>query len=517
VNRNRCVVIPAAIGLRAALFALALSPLSAFGQDTSDVGSKVSSQSGPPDGSVLTYHGDTRRSGHYVVPALSREKAGSLQLDRSFEARVAGAAYAQPLYWRLPGANTGTLFLATEDDVVQAFDATTGKELWRRGVGHPVRGSSLPCGNINPLGITGTPVIDPATQAIYFDAAVERASGPRHEVFALSTKDGSVLPGWPVDVADALKKSGRHFDPVVQNQRAALTIVDGRLYVAFGGHFGDCGGYHGWVIGMSLRDPGQLVSFETRARGGGIWSPGGASVVEGSIYFATGNTFGAASWSDGEAVLRVGADLSRSQDKRDYFAPADWKTLDARDADLGGSNPIPLDVPGAGRADQALILALGKDGKAYLLDRNNLGGIDGQLAVETISPSRIITSPATYRIGNDIFVALGAQGGHCPQHRGGDLVALKITAGHPPVINTAWCGALNGRGSPIVTTDAQSNPIVWMLGAEGDDRLHAFRGDTGEPIFVSEPLGGLRHFQTLIATPDGIYAGADGRIYAFRF
>ncbi|WP_165405587.1 PQQ-binding-like beta-propeller repeat protein [Bradyrhizobium genosp. SA-3] len=259
------------------LFALALSPLSALAQD----------------GSVLTYHGDNSRSGQYVVPALSWDKARSVQLDRTFNARVAGSMYAQPLYWRPPGANAGMLFVGTEDDVVQALDATTGKELWRRVVGRPVRRSSLPCGNIDPLGITGTPVIDPATQAIYFDAAVERGNGPRHEVFALSTKDGSVLPGWPIDVADLLQKAGRHFDPSVHNQRAALTLLDDTVYVAFSGHFGDCGNYHGWVVGLSLREPGKHVSFETRGRGGGIWAPGGLSVSEHDIYFATGNTLGA--------------------------------------------------------------------------------------------------------------------------------------------------------------------------------------------------------------------------------
>jgi hypothetical protein len=69
----------------------------------------------------------------------------------------------------------------------------------------------------------------------------------------------------------------------------------------------------------------------------------------------------------------------------------------------------------------------------------------------------------------------------------------------------------------VTTTDGRSNPIVWALGAEGDNRLYAFRGDTGQPIFVSEPLSGLRHLQSLIATHDRLYVGADGRIYAFGF
>jgi hypothetical protein len=112
----------------AGLFALTLSPLSVLAQD----------------GSVLTYHSDNSRSGHYVVPALSLEKARMLQLDRAFNARVAGSIYAQPLYWRPSGANTGILFVATENDVVYALDATTGNELWKRTVGRPVQASSLP-------------------------------------------------------------------------------------------------------------------------------------------------------------------------------------------------------------------------------------------------------------------------------------------------------------------------------------------------------------------------------------
>jgi PQQ enzyme repeat len=502
MNIRRVFSVAARVAVVAGLLAAAISPLAAIAQDDS----------------VPTYHHDNSRSGHYIVPALSWEKARSLQVDRSFDPRVAGAMYAQPLYWHPPGASSGTLFAATEDDVVQAFDATTGNELWRREVGRPVRASSLPCGNINPLGITGTPVIDPTAQAIYFDAVVERANGPRHELFALSMKNGSVLPGWPIDVADALQRSGRHFDPSVQNQRAALTLLDDTLYVAFGGHFGDCGNYHGWVLGISVRDPDRLVSFETRARGGGIWAPGGLSVAAHDLYFATGNTFGASTWSDGEAVFRARTDLHRSDKKADYFAPSDWKALDGRDGDLGGSNPVAFEVAGAD-GGRALVLALGKDGKAYLLDRNNLGGIGGQLAAETVSESRIITSPAAYRVGDDVFVAFQAPGAHCPQPgRGHDLTVLRITAGPTPAMSTAWCGALHGRGSPIATTtDGHSNPIVWMLGAEGDDRLHAFRGDTGEPIFVSEPLSGVRRFQSLIATQDRLYIGADSRIYAFKF
>jgi outer membrane protein assembly factor BamB len=464
---------------------------------------------------VLTHHNDAARSGHFVVPGLTWEKARALRPDTRFAAQVAGHLYAQPLVWRAPGSNA-MLITASEDDVAQAFDAHTGNELWRRAVGTPVPRSALPCGNIAPLGITGTPVIDPAREAIYLDAIVQDANGARHRIFGLALKDGAILPGFPLDVADALRASGKSFVPRDQNQRAALTIVEGTLYVAFGGHFGDCGDYRGWVVGVPLREPGKITSWSTRARGGGIWAPGGISAVGRELFFATGNTFGASTFGDGEAVIRLAPDLHRSGDKRDFFAPSDWRALDDRDADLGGSNPVPLDVPGAG-GTQALVLALGKDRKAYLLDRANLGGIGGQLADATVSQSLILTAPAVYPAGEGLFVAFQAPGAQCP-NRGDGLTVLQIKAGSPPAMTTAWCGAVRGRGSAMVTTtDGRSNPIVWIPGAEGDNRLHGFKGDTGDELFASEPLAGLRRFQTLIATEDRLYLGADGRVYAFVF
>jgi hypothetical protein len=334
----------------------------------------------------------------------------------------------------------------------------------------------------------------------------------------LSLKDGAILPGWPIDVADVLSANGRTFEPRVQNQRGALAILDGGLYVPFSGHLGDCGNYHGWVVGISLRDPHDAVSWQTRARGGGIWAQGGVTVVGRDLFFATGNTFGAREWSDGEAVLRVGPDLRRSEDKRNFFTPSDWHELDQLDADLGGSNPVPLDVPGANGA-QELMLALGKDRKAYLLDRGNLGGIGGQLASATVARVRIITAPTVYPVGDSTFVAFESPGTQCPNAQSDDgLTVLRIAGESPPTMTTAWCGAVRGRGSAMVTTtDGKANPIVWIPGAEGDNRLHGFKGDTGEKLFTSEPLAGLRHFQTLIATQDRLYVGADGRVYAFSF
>ena len=472
--------------------------------------------------SVLTYHGSADRSGNFIVPTLTWERARNTHLEQSFHPTISGHLYAQPLYWRGPRPAAGQLVVATEDNNVYAIDAGSGDEIWVRSLGRPAPLSTLPCGNIDPLGITGTPVIDEATEAIYVDAMVADAAGPHHRVFALSLKDGSPLPGWPVDVAETLAAHGQRFEPRYQNQRGALSILAGRVYVPYGGHYGDCGDYRGWVVGIGLRDPRDIVSWSTRGQGGGIWAPGGIASDGGSLFVATGNTIDVSTWSDGEAVFRLASDLRRRDRPEDFFAPADWHALDTRDADLGGTNPLPLDVPSAG-GRRAFVLALGKDARAYLLDRNRLGGMGGSLASEVVATRPIRTAPATYPAGEGVYVAFQGPGARCPgSRRPGALTVLKIRAGSPPTLVTGWCGALRGEGSPIITTtDGRENPIVWILGAEGDDRLHGYRGDTGEPLFdgggPEEAMTGLRHFQDLLATGDRLYVGADGRLYAFAF
>ena len=129
------------------------------------------------DGSVLTYHGHADRSGNFVVPNLTWNRARSLRLDERFQAGISGHLYSQPLYWRPPGSDRSQLLVATENNSVYALDATTGQEIWQRSLGKPVPLSSLECGNIDPLGVTGTPVIDESTNAVFLDAAVAGPAG----------------------------------------------------------------------------------------------------------------------------------------------------------------------------------------------------------------------------------------------------------------------------------------------------------------------------------------------------
>jgi len=473
--------------------------------------------------SVLTFHNDAMRSGLYVMPRLTWERGAKMHLDADFDGRIDGHIYAQPLFWHFRQTSRKLVIVPTEENVVYALDARNGKVAWKKSLGAPVPRSTLPCGDISPLGITGTPAIDAIKDAIYLDAMVlaPDGSGAQHLIFGLSVTDGTVMPGFPVNVTEALRARGLAFVPRFQNQRGALLIAENKLYVPYGGHFGDCGPYHGWVVSIDLNDPRAVSAWSTRGLGGGIWAPGGVAYDGRSLFVATGNTKDAAEWADGEAIIRLGLDLKASQDPRDFFAPADWKSLDGADADLGGVSALPLDVRDPD-GTTALLLAIGKDGKAYLLDRTNLGGIGGARDVERVARNSPRTAPAVLPTQNGSYVAFEGPGASCPNGvSNGGLTVLKVDAHPAPKVSIAWCGAIYGRGAPIVTTDDDnSSPIVWMVGAEGDDRLHGFRADTGAPVFAGggsgDAMTGLRHFVTILASDDRLFVAGDGRIYAFK-
>jgi len=455
----------------------------------------------------------------YVDPTLTRAAAASFRLDPTFRAALAGPIYAQPLY--LTGGAGGDLVVAaSERNEVAAFAASSGATVWSRRLGDPVPLSALPCGNLDPLGVTGTPVVDPASRTLYVDAMTTPDGGQtkRHLVFALSVDDGSVRPGWPVAVADLARSRGLAFDDTVQNQRGALALVAGTLYVPFGGHYGDCGVYRGWVFAIPVARPTDATAWSTPARGGGIWAPSGISSDGPSVYAATGNTFGASTWAGGEAILRFPAGVPLPPAPADSFAPTNWRALDDGDVDLGGTGPVIFDVPGA--TPSALAVGLGKDGKIYLVDRAHLGGIGGQVASARVASGSIINAAAAYTTARGSYVVFKGAGLGCPSG-GGDLTAVRIVPGAPPSVAVAWCARQNGTGSPMVTTtDGRAEAVVWRVGGEGDDRLHGFDGDTGAVVRdgggPDQALGGVRRFQTPILGGGRIFVATDTGVKAFR-
>jgi hypothetical protein len=470
---------------------------------------------------VTTYHKAANRNGLYVAPTLTATIAKQVHLDTGFSsATLDGAVYGQPLYWAPPGG-PASVIVATENDSVYALDANTGAQQWKTSLGTPVSASSLPCGNIDPLGVTGTPVIDAAKGTLYVAAEVETANGPRHQVFGLSLATGKVAPGWPVDIATGLKTLKKSLDNLTQGERSALALVDGRIYVPFAGRYGDCTPYNGMVVSLSVSAPAVDDVWMTKEMAGGSWGLSGVAYDGTSMFVTTGNGVPSGSsalqkWGGSEAVVRLAPPLEFSTNPIDYFAPSDWKTLDAQDLDLGGTSAIPIDVPVEGGAPDKRVLALGKDGNAYLLHRGNLGGVGGQIVSRRVSHSEIVTAMATYPAATAAMVAFENGSPVCPAGESGNLSVLEIGA---KAITPAWCASFNGDGAPIVTTtDGKAQPIVWVVGSRGDGKLYGFNGNTGA-LIVAAPGGplGFAPRQTPIWANGRFYVAANGAVYAFAY
>lgn len=401
-----------------------------------------------------TYHADSARTGAISAgPPLGRaRKLWSTPID--------GAVYAEPL------VVDGRVLVATENDSVYAVDASTGQVRWRARLGTPVSGGSLPCGNVDPSGITGTPVADPSAGALY---VVVYRSGFRHALVALDVRTGAVRWERPIDPPGG--------DYMTEQQRSALALSHGRVYVPYGGLFGDCGQYHGWVVGAPASGPGgSLITYRVpSANEGGIWAPPGAAVDQaGNLYVATGNG-SSSSFDYGNAVIRLTPELQSTS----FFAPSDAGALSTTDTDLGSTGPILL--PG----DRALII--GKSGVAYLLDARDLGGIGHSLASIKLDPA----------FGGGAYA--------------GGVLYIPTTSG------IAAVGVAGNKLSPMWTQSAATlppivaGPGVWAIGGQTLYQLDPRSGDVRFSASVGEPA----HFATPAAANGRVYVAAGGMLAAF--
>ena len=463
---------------------------------------------------VPFYHNTADHAGMFVVPGLTAATVSATKQDTGFNGAVSGVINAAPLYWRPTSASSGTVIVATENDIVYALDETTGLPVWQRQLGTAATPASG-CGNINPIGTTSTPVIDTATGTLYVEAALEQNGALVHNLFALSLSTGTVLAGWPVPIGAGIRSLGQNFSDNVEEQRGALALLAGKVFIPFGGYDGDCGNYHGIVASVSTTaTPSVTAALSTSAEKGGIWAPGGIASDGTSLFFATGNTSQATTYAGGEAVVRANSNLSPIKNTSSFFAPANWQTLDNEDLDVGGVSPTLLTLTGSTPAN--LALAIGKDGDAYLLNRANLGGIGTALQTLAVSGQYNHTATARYTNGSTAMVAFNAQTPFCSSKSEG-LVALSVAPGAPPTLSSTWCTALNGRGDPIVTTsDGTNDPIVWVTGAEGDEELHAFNGVTGQSLYTSPAVSGtIRHFTTLLVANGRLFVTSDDKVIAY--
>ena len=325
----------------------------------------------------------------------------------------------------------------------------------------------------------------------------------------MNVDTGATNAGWPVDVNATASYNGIPFVSTPQEDRGALALVNGIVYVPYSGYFGDCGSYHGWVVGVNISNPANVGGWATTAIGGGIWGHSGVASDGTNMFVITGNTFNTGgNWMGGEAIIRLqaGPVWNGPPSTQNYWAPTNWFNLDNGDTDLGGVSAVLIDVPGANPSQ--LVLAIGKDSNAYLINRNNLGGITAPVFQLSVG----------FAIGQSSATYTTSQGTYFVFRTGSTLKAYKITPTTPPTIVFAWSVSQNGQGSPwVTTTDGTNNAIVWVVGAQGDGQLHGYNGDTGTVIYAgTDVMTGTRKWNSGIAGRGSIYVANDNKVYAFR-
>jgi hypothetical protein len=479
---------------------------------------------------VTQFHNHDSRDGLYVDSAFTPSAAANLVRDLNFDGTIAGNVYAQPLYIENGPCGRAMIIAATESNNVYALDATDGSIIWQRNVGPPVPLDDLPCAaKFDIMGITGTPIVDLASRALFLDAMTTPDGGTtkQHLILSLNVDTGDINPGWPVDVEATANYNGLSFTAEIQQQRPALSIVGGILYVGYGSMRDGCE-WHGWLVGVPIDNPASVTAWAAATtagtKGGAIWAIGGIASDGVNPFVTTGNTVGTnGNWDGGEAVIRFQPGPTFSGSPSDYWAPMNWLNLDNFDTDLGSSGPLLVDVPGA--TPSHIIVAMGKDRKAYLLNRDNLGGINNPITSTQVASSTILQAAVTYRTDQSTYVALRA-------NNDGNTVlsTFRITATSPPTIDIpgGWnvTRASGGCGSPFVTsTDSNNNMIVWVVGTEdhqtgGDQRLHGYDGDTGAVIFSgggpNEMMAGTHYYSTTgIVARGRIYVAGNNKVYAF--
>jgi hypothetical protein len=465
--------------------------------------------------SVLERNNHPSRDGAFVEPALTRAAAANMAATAGFTAVFTGAMWASPLFFENGPGGKGVFIAVTTSNDVIALDETTGSVVWMRNIGMPAGKTGAGCGNISPLGILSTPVIDPVKRTVYVAGAIGDANGiTSHVATAISVDDGSVRAGWPVDISSKLG-----FDPKPHNQRSALSLVKGILYVPYGGHIGDCGAYHGRVVAINTADPTTVNGWATAGAGEAIWAAGGMASDGTNVFAITGNrTGGGGAHADSEEVVRIsGMGVLDKSTPKNFFFPTTWATMDGSDADFGANSPVYLNVAGATPA--ALLMALAKDGHFYLLDATNLGGADGSTPLANLMVSNgamsIHTAPASYTSTMGVHVIFSTDtGAQCPGGGTGEVVmSVSVPAGAPPVPKALWCAPITGGpAAPIsTTTDGTNEPIVWVMSG---NKLMGFDGDTGAVVFNggNDTCAGVRKWTSPIAVKGRIVVGADNQL-----
>ena len=436
-----------------------------------------------PLGDLTTYgYGNSRTNDDTINPAVT-----SVSVHPAWNKTLDGAVYGQPLVY-------GTsVYVGTESDTVYALGARKGTVLWRVQTGRAVPLSvvdsaptlSSGCGDIDPLGITGTPVIDPPLHEIFFAEETEAGGATwrhvQHWLVALSLRTHREL--WHRRVDPPHPNSASTYYVAAEQQRPALTLWKGRVYIEYGGLDGDCGQYHGYVVSLPATGRGALRSYRVPTqREGGIWGVSGAFVsAAGDLYVNTGNgsSNSLRDFDEGNSVI----ELSPSLRRLGYWAPRNWVTLNDDDWDLGSTGPVP--VPGT-----SLLFATGKpDGsgsQGYLMAVRPLRGIGRGAYTGAVCPGGGSWGGlATAVVGSGTAAKTYV---FAPCTNGTEALLVRSKA--PISFHRVW-GASTGSpsGSPLV-----SGRMVWAVNYNSGG-LFGMSIATGK-VVVERSTDSLPHFAT---------------------
>ncbi len=470
---------------------------------------------------TFTYHNDNARTGQNLFePTLSPANVNPNSFGRLFAYGVDGYVYAEPLYVpnvTIPGQGVhNVVYVATEHDSVYALDADApGAPLWQVSFTNPANGvTTVPftdannCAVIVPeIGITSTPVIDPATGTLYVVAKTKENGGWAQRLHALDLATGAEKFGGPVLIQASAPGSAAPndgdgnvlWDPLVANQRAALLLNDGVIYIAFASYC-DLGAYHGWILAYNAATLAQIAAYNSTPNGtlGGIWETGNGPAADsaGNIFAAVGNgTFDVGN-DNGDSALRLqlvsnapspGFTLSAL----DSFTPFNQQTLDDFDLDFGTAGPMLLPDQSTGPAH--LMIVGDKTGAIYVLNRDNLGGFQANDNSQIVQNLTGVVGPlfgsAAYWQGNvyfsapsDAVKAFGLSGGQLS---------------NSPTSQSARVIGFPGA-SPVISANGSMNGILWVLdnGGQLSDApavLCAFdANDLSKQLYCQRPVGSTR-------------------------